>query len=369
MKSKIITIVLSVVLFSQITFAQLCARLIDAHVGETHTLALSEDNTLFSCGSGPLGLGDGVSTALSLQRVKGLNGSGFLKNIIAFDAGWTHSLAVDANGACFSFGTEDVGQLGNGPNEGDTSVPIRVHGVNDVNFLTNIVAVSAGRSGKHSLAVRDDGYVVAWGRNDAGQCGNDDPYNNPQYPVIVLSTGEDPNYTYLGQEAFIVDVEAGIDHSLALERDDGIVYEWGSWQYYVPHKVQGPGGVGFLRNIVDIATCGYSLAADSNGNVWRWTTGSAPTRVPGGDMGTEYLEHIVKVAAGNGVYAAIDSNGNVWELQSWHPVKVTDGQQNSTTGYLEDIVALIWGGYSFNIMTFCKFHHSVLAVVVVQMVI
>ncbi len=41
-----------------------------------------------------LGLGDISENVLSLEQVKGPNGIGNLNNIISFDAGWEHSLAV-----------------------------------------------------------------------------------------------------------------------------------------------------------------------------------------------------------------------------------------------------------------------------------
>jgi alpha-tubulin suppressor-like RCC1 family protein len=86
MKSRILTVILSVVLFSQSSFAQLCAALKDARCGETHTLALSEDNYLFSCGSGwngQLGLCD-IGNAPSLQRIKGLKNLQYIQLIRPF---------------------------------------------------------------------------------------------------------------------------------------------------------------------------------------------------------------------------------------------------------------------------------------------
>jgi len=135
MKSRILSIILSVFLSSQICFAQLCAKLVDVSEGEVHILALDNHGNLYSCGGNSdcydqLGLGDISETVLSLQLVHGPNNVGFLNHVIAFDAGWYHSLAVDSNGSCWSFGTDTRGQLGNG-NEGSSNVPVRVHGVHD----------------------------------------------------------------------------------------------------------------------------------------------------------------------------------------------------------------------------------------------
>jgi alpha-tubulin suppressor-like RCC1 family protein len=358
MKSWSLSVILSVILFSQTSFAQLCSILKDVRIGEEHTLALDESDNLWVCGSGgdAMGLGDNASGILSLQHV--LAGdmnttSGYVENVRSFDAGWYHSLFATYDGKCFSVGNNTCGQLGNGT-EDSCSVPIRVHGINNQGFLMNIVAVSAGRSGEHSIVLNDTGYPISFGYNYYGQCGdggNTDLY----HPVLVLDSNANTTGRYLGDEAFIVDIETGVHHSLALQRfsDGGIVYEWGDGVYNIPQKVHGPNGVGFLRNIVDIASCSYSLAVDSNGNVWYWNTGQNPTRIAGGQMGTTYLENIKKVAAGGDGYwapilcAALDDNGNVWEWSGQYglPVKIIDGEQNTSTGYLEDVIALDVGFY------------------------
>ncbi|HBR19662.1 MAG: hypothetical protein A2Y13_01780 [Planctomycetes bacterium GWC2_45_44] len=354
MKSRIFSVILSVFLFTQISFAQLCSVLKDAHIGEEHTLAIDENNNLWACGGGGYARGLGVVSGniLSLQRV--LDGdvntaSGYLENVVSFDAGWEHSLVATSDGFCWSFGHDSYGKLGNGSNESDSSVPVKVHGLNDdPNGIRHIVKVSAGRSGQHSLVIDSNGYPLAWGRNDSSQCASEDTNSSVQFPHLVVDSCDQTVGVYLGDEAFIVDVEAGVSHSLALS-DEGFVYEWGDSIYAFPHKVRGENGTGFLSNIIDIATCGCSLAVDSNHNVWYWYTGGNPTKVTDGDMQTQsgYLENIVKVAAGYGFCAAIDANGNAWEWNagSGSPKKITNGQQISSSGYLEDIIALDVGYY------------------------
>jgi alpha-tubulin suppressor-like RCC1 family protein len=341
MKSWSVSIILSVILFSQISSAEYCAFLKDVRCGESHTLAIDDNNNLWACGeSYATGLGSG-DRVYSLQRVKGLNNVGFLSNVIAFDAGWYHSLAVTSDGLCLAWGTADgtYGLLGNGPNEGDSNVPIKVHGLNnDSNGLKHIVKVSAGRSGKHSIAVDSKGYTYAWGFNGLGQCGIGTNLFNPDYPYCVLSTGTDPNFTFLGDEAFIVDVEAGVDHSLALQRltDGGCVYEWGDW-LTTPQKVHNQSGNGFLQNIVDIATCEFSMAADADGDVWTWYTGGNPEKVEG-------LPRIKKVAAGRyndqtPTCLCLDVNDYVWQWNlGGQPARVPGGDMG--TQYLQNINAI-----------------------------
>ncbi len=201
---------LSVIVFSfcisNVSMAVMCARLKHVSGGEDHTLALMDDNTLWACGSNgyyQLGLGNSINHAYSLQQVLGEGGVGFLQNVATYDAGWYHSLAADVNGTLWSWGTDYYGLLGNGPNEGNWDVPKKVHGL-DVGYLSDtvdIVYVSAGRSGKHSLVVDSDGYVYGFGYNYYGQCGDGtsgSQNQTRQTPVLVLDDDPQTTGVYLG---------------------------------------------------------------------------------------------------------------------------------------------------------------------------
>ncbi|HEY3265839.1 MAG TPA: hypothetical protein VGM37_02845, partial [Armatimonadota bacterium] len=61
-----------------------------------------------------------------------------------------------------SFGENEHGQIGDGTTV-DRLTPVTVNG------LTNVIAVSAGED--HSLALRSDGTVWAWGRGAYGELG------------------------------------------------------------------------------------------------------------------------------------------------------------------------------------------------------
>lgn len=148
MKIKTFLTIFCFLIFYKVSLANnCCPKFIDVAAGEYHTLALARDGSLWACGGDPydpllyqLGLGNISASVLSLQRIGGLD------NVIAFDAGWQHSLAVDSNHFCWSFGYDDEGQLGNGPGQQNSSVPIKVHGLNnDANGLRNIVKVSGKR--------------------------------------------------------------------------------------------------------------------------------------------------------------------------------------------------------------------------------
>jgi parallel beta-helix repeat protein len=362
-KALLISVILSLFVCGK-SMAVMCARLKAVSAGEWHTLALMDDNSLWACGdnsSYECGLGSGINHSYSLKQVLGENGEGFLQNIVAFDAGWYHSLAADSDGVCFSWGKNTSGQLGR-PGITYLDVPYRVNGFGDLGADTKVVYVSAGRSGEHSLIVDSNGYAYAFGLNDYHQCGDESSDSQKDTPVLVHD--DDPNTTgvYLGDIAHIVAVDAGVHHSLALSQlsSAGYVWEWGgnnSSSY--PRKVPGPNNVGYLHNIVGISTCYHSVAVDSNGFVYEWeywnpdnpNPSDCPHRVPGGAMGTTYLQDVCEVSAGGGgdvwFSLARTSDGHVliWSYGQ-EPQYVPAGEMNTQSGLLEGIISIAAGYYN-----------------------
>ncbi|MCP3065844.1 RCC1 repeat-containing protein, partial [Myxococcus sp. K38C18041901] len=103
-------------------------------------------------------LGDGTTTHRNTPAM--IPG---LANIVAMSAGTRHSLALKADGTVWAWGFNDRGQLGDG------SVMTRLSPVQVYGFERG-VAVKAGFD--HSLAMRADGVVWTWGNNVTGQAGN-----------------------------------------------------------------------------------------------------------------------------------------------------------------------------------------------------
>lgn len=90
-------------------------------------------------------------------QVKGLSG------IILVAAELGHTLALKSDGTVWAWGTNIVGQLGDGTTNKRTT-PAQVIGLFDV------VSVKTGRG--HSLALKKDGTVWSWGHNHLGQLGD-----------------------------------------------------------------------------------------------------------------------------------------------------------------------------------------------------
>src|SRR6185295_8238983 len=131
--------------------------------GMTHNLALSSNGTVLAWGSNTSGqLGDGtVVSKLSPVQVSGLGaGSG----VVAIAAGSAYSLALKSDGTVLAWGSNSTGQLGDGTTT-SRSTPVQVSGLGSGSGVVSIAASSGGLLGSHSLALKSDGSVLAWGFN------------------------------------------------------------------------------------------------------------------------------------------------------------------------------------------------------------
>jgi alpha-tubulin suppressor-like RCC1 family protein len=73
---------------------------------------------------------------------------------MAASAGGNHTLALKTDGSLWAWGNNDSGQLGDGTITA-RSTPVRV--------LDDVRAVAAGT--RHTLALKTDGSLWAWGSN------------------------------------------------------------------------------------------------------------------------------------------------------------------------------------------------------------
>ena len=172
-------------------------------------------------------------------------------------AGSNHTVAVRSDGTVVAWGQNSYGQLGDGTATNRSS-PVILPG------LTGVVAVAAGVS--HTVALKSDGTVVAWGSNTFGQLGDGTTTNRSSPAVVPGLTG-------------VVAVAAGLYHAVAL-KSDGTVVAWGynnygqlgdgtTTQRNIPVVVPG------LSSVVAVATGAYfTVAIKSDGTVVAWGNNS-----------------------------------------------------------------------------------------------
>lgn len=132
-----------------------------------------------------------------------------LTDVVAIAAGQYHSLALRSDGTVWAWGWNYYGQLGDGTTI-DRTTPVQVQG------LTNVVAIAA--SSNFSLALKADGTVWAWGQNSYGQLG-DGTIINKKNPVQVKNTS---NVRYIN----------AYRNTACAVKTDGTVWGWGEQSYF-----------------------------------------------------------------------------------------------------------------------------------------
>ncbi|HTL35966.1 MAG TPA: hypothetical protein VL326_22705, partial [Kofleriaceae bacterium] len=176
--------------------------------------------------------------------------------------GTEHTCAIKGSGLTFCWGDNANGQLGNNSTN-DSHVPVQVTATN----LSVAVQVAAGD--RHTCARKQDNKVYCWGLNTSGQVG-DASNTQRTNPTAVSAT----NLTAA------TDVATGLNHSCAV-KTDGTVWCWGKndsgqlgnnsqTNSNVPVQVQGLPAL-TTATATDVAAGeAHSCARLSNGTVWCW---------------------------------------------------------------------------------------------------
>jgi alpha-tubulin suppressor-like RCC1 family protein len=253
-------------------------RIAIGHAGGYIGLALRNDTTLWAWGQRT---GDGTTTTRTQPVQVTLLAGGVLDRVVAMAAGASHSLAVRDDGTVWTWGANFNGKLGDGTFT-NRNAAVRVETAAGVP-LDGIVAVAAGSL--HSVALRNDGTVWAWGYNVSGALG-DGTGTNRARPVQMRDA----------QGNLITDavaIDAGEQMTLVVRAGGGLY-------------ATGVNGFGQLGDGTTTTRLALVAARDAQGNPF------------GG---------VAQVAANQRFNLLRRSDGSVWGWGSNNGYKLGDGTQ------------------------------------------
>ena len=305
---------------------------VEIAAGTYHSMARTADGRVWAWGANDTGqLGDGTIAEPYRGRFQPMPVAG-LDNVAQIAGGATHSVAVKVDGSVWAWGANDQGQIGDGTTA-PRPLPTRVSG------LGSVVEVSAGPL--YTVVRKNDGTIWAWGNGGNGQLG-DGNYAAVVVPVQLPMTG-------------IAQLAAGFLHSLALASDGGL-WAWGSNgsgqlgdgttdSRPIPSRVAG------VTNLSAVAVgAAHSVAMRRDGTVTTWgenawgqlgnaalTFRSVPSVIPG-------LAGVTAVAGGGTVSLALTAQGTVYEWGNLIGYGVGLSSPRLVEG-LSGVTAISAGGY------------------------
>jgi alpha-tubulin suppressor-like RCC1 family protein len=318
---------------------------IDLWGGGSESIALKSNGTVWDWGwndYGMLGNGHGVDMFTTTTtydshvpfQVLGESGVGHLNSIQAIAGGERHNAALDTNGEVWAWGWNYFGQTGNGVAcAGDfhsTSPDCMSTTPGKIPGFTSIKAIAS--RGYHTLALKTNGTVWAWGYNAHGRLG-DGTNTDRHSPVPVVG---------LTGHGGVTAISSGGDVNVALMADHTLM-AWGrNYKGQVGNGTIDTSDIGQWTPVEVITTTGLTtvtqvatgwshvVALASDGTVWTWGKGdlgelgigitptigmSVPIQVSG-------LSNVSGVSAGDGSTVVVKADGTVW---TWGTIRHGDG--------------------------------------------
>jgi uncharacterized repeat protein (TIGR03803 family) len=229
--------------------------------GSNHTALLRGDGSLWtlgSNGSGQLGIG----LADSAHRpIASPIASGQTWRVIS--SGHSYIMAIRSDGSLWGTGLNSSGQLGDGTVI-NRSILTRIG--SDSDWVAVCASSVSGGTPAHTLAVKADGSLWSWGNNASGQLG-DGTMNNRFAPARV---GTDSNWRAV--------FSTGGSHSLAL-KTDGTLWAWGlntNGQVGNNTTTNVLAPVQVLADVQSaIGGSAHTHAIKTNGTLWGWGLNSS----------------------------------------------------------------------------------------------
>jgi alpha-tubulin suppressor-like RCC1 family protein len=238
----------------------------EAAAGSDFTLAVQANGSLWGWGTnfyGGIGAGTIILQASIPLRI------GTASNWKHVAAGFMHSLATRTDGTLWGTGRSDYGQVGDG-------TPEQRHSFVQIGTATNWDAIAAGTY--HSAAQRSDGTLWGWGYNAYGQVGSDElTACTYQYFVTPLNISVVATPRRLANSIWASVTSSSSSHHVLAIRTDSSFWGWG-----LNHFNQLGDGVYGSWHVFPVQTAanrpwrslatGYQHSAgiSRDGRLWTW---------------------------------------------------------------------------------------------------
>jgi alpha-tubulin suppressor-like RCC1 family protein len=284
--------------------------------GWVHTIAIKTNGVIWSWGfsfAGQLGLGAIAQATTPAQM-------GTQSDWSSVKAGYSYTIALKTDKTLWSWGGNDVGQLGR---SGDNTIP------GQVGTQSDWKAISAGYN--HILALKTTGYLWAWGKNDYGQLGLGDNTNRSTPTLIVIGQSD--------WSVIAAGGDLSVEHSIAL-KTDGTMWAWGRNNkgqlglYWNWDDKNIPTQVGTLSDWIAIsAGAQHTMGRKTDGSIWAWGRND-DGQLGNDDYGTDRNTPVPVgtqidwqlITAGYNHTMGIKTNGLlwVWGMNNWGQLGLGD---------------------------------------------
>ncbi|MFN8367833.1 MAG: M12 family metallo-peptidase [Candidatus Kapaibacterium sp.] len=327
---------------------------IQVAVGASHSLVLKNNGTVWACGSnyigtdnntsyfGKLGIDNSTNDQLTLIQIPyAMNGNTqeSFNNIISVAAGGNSSVALKSNGDVYCWGKNNFGQCGDGNiSASGVTKPKKVEGI------ANVIAVAAGET--YTMALKNDGTLWAWGSLEG------------QTNLLGVGDGVEvvrmhPTFVMSG----VISISTHTNFAMAL-KSDGTVYIWGNNIHQQLGLGNNTGDKSSPQKILNLnsiekvfcaSNTGFALS--STGSLYSWGFGTHGERGDGSNsvvyspvQVTTNVANVVTVSGGQSSATMYKADGTICTT-GWNYLHML-GDPNHTQFYERNTFDCLTGDYS-----------------------